>query len=550
MKKIIPILLILLSPISVFGLTKTETIYSNLDSNGNIKNTNVSVGLTKLDKGDVIDYTKLEDIKNVNGEEKFTKDSEKLTWKSTGKDIYYKGKLNDELPIKISTKYYLNGEEKELKDIINKSGKVTMTFNFKNTLYDYNSHMYTPFVVSTVLTLDSKNNSNVDISTGKVVNTGNKIIITGVSAPGLYESTNIDELKDMDHITISFDTDKFKMTDVYFVMSPKLLDEVDLDFSKISNIKGSLNTLQNGVNSLQDGSKQIVDGEDSFNTGLTTLNEGLKEASTGSNKLYEGLNQVNSNTSKLSNLNTLVDSLYSNYVKNIELLNNINNGTTKEQLEAGILDATNKKSELETKLSEVNSGISTLESLESLTEEQATQLNTLRYTKTQLEGGIKEYASGISEAQNNLQSLPLYGAKISGANEVIVKVLCGLLGIEDPSMINEETITLFKTNMTTLVEGINTLTIGSNNLSTGLNQLYEGSNKLVEGSNKISSGNKTLLEGITKLNSEGISKLTDYGNKINNYSNKVETLINLSNNYKGFTSTNSDRTIFIYKLEK
>ena len=48
----------------------------------------------------------LEEVK-----EKFSRDSEKIVWKSTGNDIYYKGKMNSELPIKVSVKYYLNNEE-------------------------------------------------------------------------------------------------------------------------------------------------------------------------------------------------------------------------------------------------------------------------------------------------------------------------------------------------------------------------------------------------------------------------------------------------------
>ncbi len=545
-------LLLVLSmfPINCLALTKTETIYSNLKDNGEVKSTDISVGLTNLDKGEVIDYTKLDNIKNVNGEEKFSRDSEKLTWKSTGKDIYYKGVLNDNLPISVSCKYYLNGEEKSLSEMKGKSGDVKLIFNFKNHLYDYNSHMYTPFVVSTLYTINSKDNSNVEVSSGKVINTGNKIFITGVSAPGLYESTNIFELKDMDSITISYNTSKFDMSEIYFVMTPKLLEEVDLDFSKVSNITGNLNELQSGVNKLQGGSQAIVDGENNLNTGLISLNKGLNDALEGSNKLYEGLVQVQEGTNKLSNMTTLVDTLYENYIKNSELLNNINSGVTKEQLENGILDATSKKTELENKLKEVNAGISMLEGLESLSEDETNQLNTLRYQKEQLEIGIKQYAQGISEAQNNLNSLPLASAKLSGANEAIIQVLCGILGVNDPTMINEESINAFKTNINNLVGGVNSLTEGSKNLSNGIGKLHEGSEKLVDGSTKLGDGNKTLLDGITKLNNEGISKLTDYGNKINNYSDKVETLINLSKNYKGYTSNNADRVIFIYKLSK
>ena len=543
----------LLVPTNTFAFTKTETIYSNLNSSGEVKKTNYSVGLTNLDKGDIIDYTKLDEIKNVNGEEKFSRESEKITWKSTGKDIYYKGLLNDNLPITVNAKYYLNGEEKTIKDMIGKSGSIKMIFNFKNNSYDYNSGMYTPFVVSTVSIINGKDNYNVNVSSGKVITTGNKNIVTGISAPGLYESTNIYELRNMDEITITYDTNKFSMNDIYFVITPKLLEEVDLDLSKVNNITSSLNTLQEGVNKLENGSNTIVEGQNNFNNGLIELNKGLEEATKGSEQLYNGLLQINENTNQISSLNTLVDTLYNTYKSNNELLNNINNGTTSEQLQEGIKNATIEKTNLENKLNEVNTGIATLEQASTMgviTDEQQIQLETLKSQKTQIELGITKYSEGIAEAENNLKSLPLAVAKINGANEVIVKVLCGLIGVNDPSMINDENIVIFKTKINTLVGGIDTLTNGSKELNIGMNKLSEGSNKLVEGSIKLSEGNNELKEGISKLNNEGIHKLTNYSNKINNYSYKVETLINLSKNYKGFTSNNADKTIFIYKLSK
>lgn len=543
---------IIMSPLSSYALTKTETVYSNLNANGSVNTTNINVSLTDLEEGEVVDYSRLDDIKNVNGEEKFSKDSEKLVWKSTGKDIFYKGKLNSELPITVSAKYYLNGEEKELKDITGKSGSIKMVFTFKNHSYDYNTHMYTPFVVSTVSMIPSKNNSNVNTSTGKVVNTGNKTIVTAISAPGIYESTDIDELKDMDEVVITYDTDKFKMNEVYFVITPKLLEEADISkLDKVINLKGSLNTLQSGVNDLQSGSNTLYEGSNTLTDGLTTLNNGLKEALDGSTQITDGLKELQSGTSSMSGLTTLVDGLYAKYNENNTLLANIMSGNTQAQLEAGIANATAAKTQLENQLTAVNAGITTLEQLSStgtITEEQAVQLETLRGQKTELEGGIAQYANGIAEAQANLALLPQAPAKITGANEVISVVLPGVLGVSSMEQVNEETIQIFKTKINTLISGVDMLSTGSNDLTNGLGELYEGSNKLVEGSTKLSEGNKQLLDGITKLNNEGISKLNEYGNKVSNYSEKIENLVNLSKNYKGFSSNNADKTIFIYKL--
>ena len=96
------LMLPIILPLNTFAMNKTETIYSTLNYDGSISKTTISTRLSELKKGEVDDYTYLESIKNINGNEKFTRESSKVTWKSTGKDIYYQGKINNELPKKAS----------------------------------------------------------------------------------------------------------------------------------------------------------------------------------------------------------------------------------------------------------------------------------------------------------------------------------------------------------------------------------------------------------------------------------------------------------------
>ena len=101
---------LLLQPTSVFAFTKTETVYSNLDATGKPTKSVVNNQLTGIDKGYVIDDTLLKDILNINGDEKFDQNERKLTWKSTGKDIFYQGTIEKDNPITISVKYFLDDE--------------------------------------------------------------------------------------------------------------------------------------------------------------------------------------------------------------------------------------------------------------------------------------------------------------------------------------------------------------------------------------------------------------------------------------------------------
>ena len=98
--------------------------------------------------------------------------------------------------------------------------------------------------------------------------------------------------------------------------------------------------------------------------------------------------------------------------------------------------------------------------------------------------------------------------------------------------------------------GSTTLNSGTESLTSGLEALYSGTQTLVGGTNELSSGTSELANGISRINSEGINQLANYGEKAVNYKNKLKTLTNLSKNYKGFASDNADTTIFVYKIAK
>ena len=538
-------------PINALALTKTETVYVTLENNGNVKKSSINTKISNLNKGEVIDYTNLDNIKNVNGNEKFTYTSGKITWQSTGKDIYYKGTLSDNLPITIKTNYYLNDNLVNPKQIKGKKGNIKIVYKFINNRYDYELGLYTPFVVASTINIPEKNNSNVEVSNGKVISTGNKNIVLGLASPGLYDNFKIEELRQLDELTITYKTEKFKSSEAYFVITPKLLDDVDISkFDRFNTLQDNINALQSGMDQLDSGSKSLVEGVKELSSGNDSLSAGIKKALEGSQNLTNGLNQVNAGTNSLSSMNTLVDSLYENYQKNNELINVISSGYAKAQYEEGINRGNATKTELEAQLSQVNAGIKQLELLPELSDEQKAQLNTLQANKAQLEAGIKQCSEAIAQAEQDLANLPTNEAKLVGANEVIKEVLMGILGVDNQDQINEENINTFKTRINTLIGGINELTNGSNDLTNGLNEIYNGSNKLKDGSNKLKDGSNELSNGITKINNEGIKKLSSYSSIIKNYTYKAKSLINLSKNYHGYASHNADNTLFIYKMSK
>ena len=105
---------------------KEETVYVIADSNGKIDETVVSEWLkTNGYVGDIKDVANLDGLENVKGDENVdVGDDGNITWKSNGKDIYYRGNAKEEVPVTITPKYMLDGKEISAEDLKGKSGEV------------------------------------------------------------------------------------------------------------------------------------------------------------------------------------------------------------------------------------------------------------------------------------------------------------------------------------------------------------------------------------------------------------------------------------------
>ena len=550
--------MLLLNPASVFAMTKNETIYSTLNYNGVIEKTTINTRLSDLEKGSIVDYTKLDDIKNINGREKFSIDSGTLTWKSTGKDIFYQGKITEELPIKVTAKYYLNGEEVNPKKIKGKSGNVKIVYSFTNESYDKSSGMYTPFVVTTTSIINSDNNTDIDISNGKVVNTGTKNIVTGISAPGLYDSVGLNELKDMDKVTITYNTTKFSMNEVYFVITPKLLSEVDVNMlSKVDSLNSSLNILQNGMSELQNGSSTLNDGAKKIENGTKSLNDGLKSATNGMQEVNSGASELNSKVTSINSLvNALVDIMTNGNSTDSEVIERVNyEKQVINNYDATILPKIEKLQTLYLgNVQAINTLKNTNESISQVYNGYSLGNFKLDSTDTRALPILSEYFTNILTSQEmsseEIKSTITNLTTVKKTYEGNLQLITLLEGNNQALLTSKDLIGTVSSKLSELNEGTNKLSNGTKQINNGLTKLYSGSNELLSGTVNLSNGTNTLNEGIIKINNEGISKLTEYGNKAVIYKNKVKTLTNLSKNYKGFASDNSDSTLFIYKISK
>ena len=282
MKKTGTILLasaMLLTAMPVNALSKSETVYSKLNNDGSVKNTVVSEYLKNTDEK-INDKTDLKDVLNLNGTEKYTVEGSNIVWDAKGKDIYYQGKTDKELPVSLNISYKLNGKDITLDKLLGKKGKVEITLNYTNK----DSHnvlvngsyqkLYTPFIVTFGTIIKNENNSNITVSNGRVVSNGKSSIVVAVASPGLHDSLGIDSIKDFDTITLSYDTTNFELSSMYSVVTSGLIKQDDLKvFDKLDGIYSKVDTLSESSKKLVEGTNKLSEGAKLLNSTLTLLHK-------------------------------------------------------------------------------------------------------------------------------------------------------------------------------------------------------------------------------------------------------------------------------------
>lgn len=523
---------IALQPTFVVALEKKETVYANLDYTGTPYKTTVNNHLYVDNSEKIEDETELKDILNINGDEKFELNDNKILWESTGKDIFYQGTTDKELPISISAKYYLNDEEKEVDYILGKSGKIKIELTFTNNSYILkdSKKLYTPIVATIGTIINDKYNNNIEITNGKAIDTGTKNMLVGIASPGLYESTSLEEFKELNKITITYDTTKFSLNNIYVVATPKLLEESDFDiFNKVDKLSSSMITIQDNMDKIESGAKELEEGSKTLINGINEISKNLKYAFNAINKLEIGSVTLDSSLKQIiSSLEqakaTLADKNIDGSISQLQELKNGNNNA--------ISTLTNTNNSIkDTYINYGLSNFSTADELiayltnQGLDQTAITNLvtckktyegnNSLIYLLNQNNLAIDTTISSLTEISNSITTL------LTELNSALVQV-------ED---------------------GAKQLSNGLTQLKSGVDKLYNGSVELTNGASLLNSGTSTLSNGIVTLNKEGINKLTDYTNKFKNYGNKAKELINLSKEYNGFTSNNTNNTIFIYKMK-
>lgn len=317
---------------------KSETVYAVMDADGNTTDVSVSEWLKNEGKSNNLsDYSNLKNIKNTSGDEKMSRDGNKLVWAAKGKDIHYTGDYDGELPVNVKVSYYLNGTKVSADEIAGKKGNVKIRFDYDiNDSVKENGYSLTrPYAIISAVVLSNDNFTNVTVNNGKAVNDGNSTAVVGIALPGMSDNLQIDELDIPDHVTISAKTTNFEIDGTYTVADSGFMNDVDT--TKLDDATDQVDELESALDKLSDASKKLVNGSSKLAKGANKLADSSSQIEEGTETLKDGTESMKNGSKDLKSgtgdLKTGVKNLSDGADKLVTGAQDLSTGTT--QLKEG-----------------------------------------------------------------------------------------------------------------------------------------------------------------------------------------------------------------------
>lgn len=495
---------------------KDETVYVLARADGAVEKIIVSDWIQNTLGGDIIDdVSTLTGIENVKGNETYTLGGDNsCVWDARGNDIYYQGEIDKELPVSIAVSYTLDGQPMTPDELVGKSGKVTIRFDYTNNQYEMVSvngkqeKIYVPFAMLTGVLLDNEVFSNISVSNGKIVNDGDRTIVAGLALPGLQDSLGLDRdtLDLPEYVEITADAEDFSLETTVTLATNGLFNDAANEAGEFDGLDGKLEELTDAMEQLMDGSSQLYDGlctlldsSEELVAGIDRLAAGASQLKQGADSLSAGVSQLQAGAAALTQgLSTLAgnnETLNAGAAQVFQtLLSTANSQLAAAGVQAPELTAENYAQVLEVVIAAAG---------ESPAAQQVAALKASLDSYNSFYQGLQSYTAGVAQAKD-------------GAGE--------------------------------LNQGIGTLKSGADSLSAGAGQLYDGiltmqnsAPALIDGVTRLRDGAMELSDGLKQFNEQGVQKLVDaFGGDLGGLMDRVDALREVSERYNSFSGISPD----------
>lgn len=510
MRKLISVLIVLTLlftsiSFSFAEILKDETIYANLNHRGEIENIKVVNRLHGEGKEDYFtDYGAYKNIKPLVDIDPII-EGDQVKWPlkdRTGKDIYYQGDLDKELPVKVNIKYFLDGKEVEGRDLAGRSGKLKIEIGVENE-----SGLTTQ--IQLALNLDIFSNIKIENGAGSVVGKTMTVVFTHLAIGD-------------DNFTIEAEGDNIELEPILISSSNfKIPLSGDLEDSS-----SGIDELSRAFNELEEGSKEI-------NRGTLDLGNGIRALSRAIGDLYTGFSQINTRAREILGgfkdldfgLKTLKDGivdlvagigqLNKNFNQALEAGDGIGSGLY--ELKEGTGNLSQGLGQLNQGLGGLNQGHKELVQLaQSLENSQDPRVRALAEGVIEegaaIEGltkGLGESYQGINTMAENMEKLYLGHQEYNGG---LKEILGGYNQLGEGIQAMPEELQAMSSGHNQLVNGLDSLFEGLGSMDNGIKEINDKTRDLPDNIDKLARGQEDLADGIAKLNREGISKIRDAAN--------------------------------------
>ena len=294
---------------------KTETVYAKADADGTVNEVTVNTVLKNKNEKKIQDYSNLTDIKNIKGDEEYTKQSDgKILWDNQGEDIEYEGKSSEQLPVTVQISYFLEDKEVSPKELAGKSGSLKIRFDYENHTKEETNvngkkvELPVPFAAISALLLSEDNATNIEVKNGKVISLDGQNLIIGYACPGLAKNLNLSDselTKDIElpeYVEVTADVTDFELDFTATVFSSGLLSDLDEEnLDDLDETSDNMDKIQEASGKLKDGSGKLLDG-------MKTYDEYMKQYLSGVDSLKEGVDALKSGIQVLNENKTAIGS--------------------------------------------------------------------------------------------------------------------------------------------------------------------------------------------------------------------------------------------------
>lgn len=356
---------------------KKETSYLILNADGSVQEQITSDWLHSDDGFDAVtDESDLSDIQNLKSDVMPEQSGNTLKWTTDETDIYYQGKNSAQAPVGVSIEYTLDGKAVTSDELKGQSGHLVATVKLTNntgeevTVNGKKRTVYTPFFTIAAAVLPSENFKNITTEHGLVESDSKTQVACYLAMPGMKEAVSdllpdsFDKLDDLmlDTLTLEADVTDCTVPTFLFAAAPNLSD-LDLDEASdelgdtMNELTDAIDQLKDGSGALDDAVGTLVESLDTFASSYSQFDAGVDSALNGTQTLANGTENL------LENAQLLATKTGELSLGAIQLQNSTAQlaGVMNQQLVPGLVEASEKKTALEDKMTELSGKLETVE---------------------------------------------------------------------------------------------------------------------------------------------------------------------------------------------